>query len=343
MTDIPTIEALPLPPQRGQDPAVFIQRADDFIDALADFVAEMNAFGVQLVQATKERVSNEAGVSFTAAAAARDAALAARDAAQASAASVDGANIVHRTGNETVAGTKNFTGILQLAGAAIAAAATYPEASTAEALNNAASRLLSVRASWNALVPVALVDAATIALDLNAGINFSVTVAGNRVLGNPTNGKPGQQGSIFVMQDATGGRTLSFGSAYVPDDLTTFPLLNTAAGTVTELRYKIAPDGKVRLYGGRPRAPLPEQTITIIGNGNYGVLRSVIAGTFTIYCGGADGGTVNITRRNSDNTGSTAFGSIGAGQSVDVTIAAGQIIFGALNGTSAWLHIYPKQ
>ncbi len=51
MTVIPTIDALPTPPQRGQDPATFIQLADAFLDALPEFRNDLNAFGVALLAA----------------------------------------------------------------------------------------------------------------------------------------------------------------------------------------------------------------------------------------------------------------------------------------------------
>lgn len=136
--------------------------------------------------------------------------------------------------------------------AAIGPAATWAEATIAEVRRAAATRLLSPAVLYAAQVPVALVDSATIALDLDSGINFALTIAGNRVLASPTNAKPGQHGSIFVTQDATGGRTLSFGAAYIADDLVNYPVLNAAAGAVTELRYKVTGDGKLRLSGGKP-------------------------------------------------------------------------------------------
>jgi hypothetical protein len=339
MTDIPTIATLPPAPQRGQDAAVFVQRADAFIDALKDFVAQMNAFGAQLVQATQERVVNEAAASYNGALAARDAAITARDAAQGYAASINPANLVNLTGNQAIAGTKNFTGILQLAGAAITLAATFPEATTADMLANVQSRLVSVRASWNALVSVALTDAATIAVDLNLGINFTVTIAGNRVLGNPANGKPGQTGSIFVTQDATGGRVLSFGANYVPDDLSSYPLLNTPAGSVTELRYKVAPNGKVRIYGGKPASRSLRIQDYMISDSNQGTYSpgvyspGSIARTVTVYPIAGSGGAL-IYRRDSSFNVVENLATVGAGflSSFTYTVPADQSLFFLRNG-----------
>lgn len=67
---------------------------------------------------------------------------------------------------------------------------------------------------WSAAAPVALTDGATVNIDLSSGINFTLTIAGNRTLANPTNTKPGQAGLIVVTQDATGGRTLAFGNSF---------------------------------------------------------------------------------------------------------------------------------
>ena len=61
---------------------------------------------------------------------------------------------------------------------------------------------------------IALTDGANIALDLSLGELFSVTLAGNRTLSNPTNGKPNQTVRILVTQDATGSRTLVYGTNY---------------------------------------------------------------------------------------------------------------------------------
>ena len=59
-----------------------------------------------------------------------------------------------------------------------------------------------------------LTDGTNISVDLSASNNFVVTLAGNRTLDNPTNIVAGQSGSIFIVQDGTGDRTLAYGSYY---------------------------------------------------------------------------------------------------------------------------------
>ena len=83
---------------------------------------------------------------------------------------------------------------------------------------------------------VALTDAATIAVDFDTGQNFTVTLAGNRALGNPTNVTAGQTGSIFVTQDGTGSRTLSYGTSW-EFPAATAPVLTTTAAAVDRIDY----------------------------------------------------------------------------------------------------------
>ena len=82
--------------------------------------------------------------------------------------------------------------------------------------------------------PVALTDAATIAVDLSLGNNFTVTLAGNRTLGAPTNVTAGQSGVIVVTQDGTGSRTLAYNSVYKFAGGTA-PTLTTTASAVDVL------------------------------------------------------------------------------------------------------------
>lgn len=84
----------------------------------------------------------------------------------------------------------------------------------------------------------ALTDAATIAVDMGTANNFSVTLAGNRTLGNPTNLLAGQSGVIFITQDATGSRTLAYSSFWdFPNG--TAPTLTTTANAVDAIVYTV--------------------------------------------------------------------------------------------------------
>ena len=82
----------------------------------------------------------------------------------------------------------------------------------------------------------ALSDGTNIAVDLNTGQNFTVTLAGNRTLDNPTNCVAGQVGSIFVVQDGTGSRTLAYGTSW-DFPAGTAPTLSTDAAAIDRIDY----------------------------------------------------------------------------------------------------------
>ena len=83
---------------------------------------------------------------------------------------------------------------------------------------------------------VTLTDGATITPNFNSGNNFTVTLGGNRTMANPSNLVAGQSGSIFIVQDGTGSRTLAWGSYW---DFTTgtAPTLTTTAGAIDRVDY----------------------------------------------------------------------------------------------------------
>lgn len=63
-------------------------------------------------------------------------------------------------------------------------------------------------------VPVALTDAATVAIDWSVAENFTLTVSGSRTLGNPSNPEPGSWRTVNVKGNNASARTLSFDTQY---------------------------------------------------------------------------------------------------------------------------------
>ena len=96
---------------------------------------------------------------------------------------------------------------------------------------------LKVGTSARAYNPITtLTDAASIAVDFALGNNFLVTIGGNRTLAAPTNAVAGQTGQIYVIQDSTGSRTLSYNSVYQFVSGAA-PTLSTGAADVDILVY----------------------------------------------------------------------------------------------------------
>lgn len=93
--------------------------------------------------------------------------------------------------------------------------ATMDEATDAQVRAATADKVLTAELIESASAPVALTDAATIALDWDSGINFTVTLGSNRTLGNPTNEQVGTWRRVQVTQDGTGSRTLALDTEYV--------------------------------------------------------------------------------------------------------------------------------
>ncbi len=90
---------------------------------------------------------------------------------------------------------------------------------------------------------VSLTDQASILLNGSLGNSFIVTLAGNRTLANPSNLTDGAVYNIWIKQDATGGRTLTYGSKFKwPGGVA--PSLTTAANALDFMscQYNLAQD-----------------------------------------------------------------------------------------------------
>ena len=123
-------------------------------------------------------------------------------------------------------------------GLGLGTASTLDETTAAEFRSNTADKVLSTDQVWSAADFVSLTDAATIAVDMATFINATVTLGGNRTLGNPTNTKNGQSGVIEIVQDGTGSRTLAYGTSWEFAGGTA-PTLSTTAGASDFLYYTV--------------------------------------------------------------------------------------------------------
>jgi hypothetical protein len=112
------------------------------------------------------------------------------------------------------------------------------EATAAQFRSNTAGKILTTNEVFDAAAMVTLTDAATIAVDMATFFNATVTLAGNRTLGQPTNTKNNQTGVIKIVQDATGSRTLAYHADWKFAGGTD-PVLSTAANAVDLLFYQV--------------------------------------------------------------------------------------------------------
>ena len=107
--------------------------------------------------------------------------------------------------------------------------------SATEAMRIDSKQRVTVKAGAIAEIDT-LTSASTVTPDFAASCNFTLTLGTNVTLANPSNVTAGQSGSIFLVQDGTGSRTLTLGSNY---DFAggTAPTLSTAANAVDRLDY----------------------------------------------------------------------------------------------------------
>ena len=105
---------------------------------------------------------------------------------------------------------------------------------------SAAPTELYVNGSAAATINV-LVDGATVTPIFGGSTgnnNFTLTLGGNRVVANPVNPIAGQSGTIYIIQDSTGSRTLAWGNLWRFQG-NTAPTLSTSANSVDMLVYSV--------------------------------------------------------------------------------------------------------
>ena len=94
------------------------------------------------------------------------------------------------------------------------------------------------RNAQRARIEAVTVGAANVALDFANAQMFAITLGTNSNLNRPNNLTAGQSGTIFVVQDGTGSRTLSYSSVF---DFVggTAPTLTTTAAAVDRIDYVV--------------------------------------------------------------------------------------------------------
>ena len=81
------------------------------------------------------------------------------------------------------------------------------------------------------------------AVDLSLGNNYTLTLGENSALSVPSNAVAGQSGSILIIQDGTGSRTLSYSAAQYLFAGGTDPTLSTAGNAIDRLDYFVSVTG----------------------------------------------------------------------------------------------------
>ena len=86
----------------------------------------------------------------------------------------------------------------------------------------------------------------SVTLDFGANQNFVLTLTGNVTLANPSTEQVGQSGFIVLIQDSTGGRTVSLGTDYETAGGAGLTL-SSAASTTDIVPYVVAASGRILL------------------------------------------------------------------------------------------------
>jgi hypothetical protein len=137
----------------------------------------------------------------------------------------------------TVDDAGNLTSVGTINGNPVFATATEAEYRA----GTAGAKALTPEEVYDAMAFVALTDAATIAVDMATGFNFSVSIAGNRTIGNPTNVQVGKV-LCFKVTASGGNRTIDLGSSFKKTEDFTFPVDIASGQTAYIYGHVVASD-----------------------------------------------------------------------------------------------------
>jgi hypothetical protein len=122
----------------------------------------------------------------------------------------------------------------------ITGAYTFVSATTFTSTTTFESNIVAIKGSrsYSAQTTVAVSVNNTVGYNFGTSNNFVTTLTDNATLKNPINQEPGQSGIIYMIQDGTGSRTLSFGTHWEFEGGIA-PTLSTAASAVDVLIYNV--------------------------------------------------------------------------------------------------------
>lgn len=124
----------------------------------------------------------------------------------------------------------------------------------------------------------ALTDGANIATDCSTGSVFTVTLAGNRTLDNPTNKGIGNTYTWEITQDGTGSRTLAFGTDF---DFRGSETINQTANSITTIKGTVISSTSIRCEGVSSNFG-----VSTLADGANIVTDCSKSSTFTVTLGG---------------------------------------------------------
>lgn len=245
-----TITLLPDPPSRNDAEAVFVEKSNAFLGALPTFGTEANALAVDVNAAAEIAGGAIAAANFKGNWSALTGALAVPASVRHSGKfwllASDVADVTTKTPGVAAEWLELPTGTVSsvatgagLTGGPITASGTVSAdiATNANIYAGTSNKLVAAGQIYTANAPVVTSGSGSFALNLNAGRVFQRTLTGNSTLANPTNQVAGQSGVIYIIQDATGGRTLSLGANFKP--IGGAPGINTGANKVNVFSYLV--------------------------------------------------------------------------------------------------------
>lgn len=155
---------------------------------------------------------------------------------------------------------------------------------------------------------VALVDGPTINVDASLGNSFVVTLGGNRTIANPTNLTAGQRYTFRLNQDTTGGRSVTWGSAFdlAPSAVASVSSLFVFVSDGTNLfSTNVVHNGVLCTGAGVTQSA---NKCTFAASGAYQKLVVSKGRTITVKAWGAGGGPPGLTKQSGFATGRGGHG-----------------------------------